>query len=102
MRFKLIFSVKFSFQILVRLSSPTLNIQQKIADFKGCPLEPEEEKRIQEEIQKWKDYEADVDRLKEEMTDVKERVTKMENTQEVIYRRQTEGLFIDIFVRLSE
>ncbi|XP_060608608.1 uncharacterized protein LOC132760615 [Ruditapes philippinarum] len=79
-------------QILVRLSSPPLNIQQNIADFKDCPLDPDEEKRVQEEIKKWKDYEADVDRLKEEMTDVKERVTEVENKQELIYRRLNEGV----------
>ncbi|XP_060553396.1 E3 ubiquitin-protein ligase DZIP3-like [Ruditapes philippinarum] len=77
-------------QILVRLSSPALNIQQKIADFKTCTLDPEEEKRVQEEIKKWKDYEADVDRLKEEMTDVKERVTEVEKNQEEIKRRVAE------------
>ncbi|XP_060602274.1 uncharacterized protein LOC132755426, partial [Ruditapes philippinarum] len=77
-------------QILVRLSSPALNIQQTIDDFKTCPLDPEEEKRVQEEIQKWKDYEADVDRLKEEMTNVKERVTEVEKTQEEIKTRLEE------------
>ncbi|XP_060553940.1 E3 ubiquitin-protein ligase DZIP3-like [Ruditapes philippinarum] len=57
-------------QILVRQSSPALNIQQAIADFKVCPLDLEEEKRLQEELKRWKDYEADVDRLNEEMKQV--------------------------------
>lgn len=38
-------------QILVRRSSPALNIQQAIADFKTCPLD-QEEKRLQEEVKK--------------------------------------------------
>ncbi|XP_060597559.1 E3 ubiquitin-protein ligase DZIP3-like [Ruditapes philippinarum] len=77
-------------QILVRLSSPALNIQQTFADYKTCPLDPKEEKRVQEEIKKWKDCEADFDRLKEEMTDVKVRVTEEEKNQEEIKRRLDE------------
>ncbi|XP_060598724.1 uncharacterized protein LOC132752419 [Ruditapes philippinarum] len=57
-------------QILVRRSPAALNIQQEIADFKACPLDPEEEKRLQEEVKRWKDYEAVVDRLDEEMKQV--------------------------------
>ncbi|XP_060560719.1 uncharacterized protein LOC132720576 [Ruditapes philippinarum] len=57
-------------QILVRRSSPPLKIHQAIADFEGCLLDPEEEKRLHEEIKRWKDYEADVDRLNEEMKKV--------------------------------
>ncbi|XP_060561755.1 E3 ubiquitin-protein ligase DZIP3-like [Ruditapes philippinarum] len=84
-------------QILVRRSSSALNIQQTINDFKICPLDPEEQKRVEEEIKKWKDYEADVDRLKEEMTYVKERVTEVEKTQEEIKRQLDEGLLCDAF-----
>ncbi|XP_060558595.1 uncharacterized protein LOC132718913 [Ruditapes philippinarum] len=61
--------------ILVRRSTSALNIQQTIAEFKTCPLDLEEERRIQKEIKKWKDYEDDVDRLKQEMTVMKENVT---------------------------
>ncbi|XP_060607820.1 uncharacterized protein LOC132759962, partial [Ruditapes philippinarum] len=57
--------------ILVRQSSPDVNIQQTIGKFKTCPLDLEEERRIQKEIEMWKDYKNDVDRLKQEMTDVK-------------------------------
>jgi Fe-S cluster assembly ATPase SufC len=64
-----------SFQILVRLSSPALNIKQIITDYKTCPLDSAEEKRLQEEVKMWKDYEADVDRLKEEMKKVHTGVT---------------------------
>ncbi|XP_060557885.1 uncharacterized protein LOC132718254 [Ruditapes philippinarum] len=71
-------------QILIRLSSPALNIQQTIAEFISCPLDLEEERRIQEEIKKWKDCEADVDRLKLEMTDVKENVTEVKKDFEDI------------------
>ncbi|XP_060605954.1 uncharacterized protein LOC132758354 [Ruditapes philippinarum] len=78
-------------QILVRRSSSALKIQQTINDFKICSLDPEEEKRVQEEIKKWKDYEADVDQLKEDMTYVKERVTKVEKNQEEIKRQLGEG-----------
>ncbi|XP_060588806.1 uncharacterized protein LOC132744200 [Ruditapes philippinarum] len=59
-------------QILMRQSSSALNIQQTIAEFKTCPLDLEEERRIQKEIKKWKDYEDGVDRLKHEMIAVKE------------------------------
>jgi uncharacterized coiled-coil DUF342 family protein len=74
-----------------------LNIQQTIADFKTCPLDPEEEKRLQEEIKKWKDYGADVDRLKEEMTNVKLKIREAEKTQEEIKRRLDEGMLFDAF-----
>jgi hypothetical protein len=87
----LIFPVKFPIQILVRLSSPTLNIQQTIAGFKVCPLDPEEEKRVKEEIEKWKDQEADVDRLKNEMIRVNKRVSDVEKY--IKRRQQDEGLF---------
>ncbi|XP_060585757.1 uncharacterized protein LOC132741571 [Ruditapes philippinarum] len=63
-------------QILIRRSTPGLKMHQTIADFKSCSLDLEEERRIKEEIKKWKDYEAGVDRLKQEMGDVKENVTK--------------------------
>ncbi|XP_060587187.1 E3 ubiquitin-protein ligase DZIP3-like isoform X2 [Ruditapes philippinarum] len=86
-------------QILVRRSSSALNIQQAIANFKTCPLDPEEEKRLQEEVKRWKDYEADVDRLNEEMkkmqTDVIEvkrevqaKFTGVEKKLEAIEKRQ--------------
>ena len=51
-----------------------MNIQQTINDFKTCPLDPDEEKRVRKEIEKWKDYEADVDHLKEDMKKVNENV----------------------------
>ncbi|XP_060562784.1 uncharacterized protein LOC132722322, partial [Ruditapes philippinarum] len=75
-------------QILVRLSSPGLNVQQIIDAFKVCTLDSEEEKRVQEELKIWKDYEAEVDRLKEEVTDINVRVTEVEKTQEEIKSRQ--------------
>ncbi|XP_060570714.1 uncharacterized protein LOC132729007 [Ruditapes philippinarum] len=76
-------------QILVRLSSPALNIQQKIDEFKTCPLDLEEEKRIQKEIKKWK-YEDDVDRLKQEMTGVKKNVTDVKKDLEDIKEHVTD------------
>jgi septal ring factor EnvC (AmiA/AmiB activator) len=96
-----------SVQILVRRSSPALNIQQAIADFKVCPLDLEEEKRLQEELKRWKDYEADVDRLNEEMKqvqtdvievkkDVKEveaKLTGVEKQLKAIEKRQDAGMF---------
>ncbi|XP_060566920.1 uncharacterized protein LOC132725750 [Ruditapes philippinarum] len=89
-------------RILLRQSSPALNIQQTIADFKDCPLDPEEDKRLQEEVKKWKDYEANVDRLNEEMkkvqtdviegkneiTEVKAKVTEVEEKLEEIKRQE--------------
>ncbi|XP_060586466.1 E3 ubiquitin-protein ligase DZIP3-like [Ruditapes philippinarum] len=42
----------FRNRILVRRSSSALKIQQTINDFKICSLDPEEEKRVQEEINK--------------------------------------------------
>ncbi|XP_060586677.1 uncharacterized protein LOC132742326 [Ruditapes philippinarum] len=77
-------------QILVRRSSQAVNIQQTIAEFKTCPLDLEEERRIQEEIKKWKDCEADVDRLKQEMTDVKENVTEVNKYLESIKENVTD------------
>ncbi|XP_060598650.1 structural maintenance of chromosomes protein 2-like [Ruditapes philippinarum] len=77
-------------QILVRRSSPALNIQQTISEFKSCPLDLEEERRIQKEIKKWKDYEDDVDRLKQEMTDLKENVTDVKKNIEDVKRNVTE------------
>jgi peptidoglycan hydrolase CwlO-like protein len=97
-----------SVQILVRRSSPSLNIQQAIADFKTCPLDPEEEKRLQEEVTRWKDYEADVDRLnekmkqvqtdvievKKDMKEVEAKFTGVEKKLEAIENRQDAGMFI--------
>jgi uncharacterized protein YlxW (UPF0749 family) len=93
-----------SLQILVRLSSSALNIKQAIADFKACPLDPEEEKRLQKEVARWKDYEADVDRLNEEMKqvqtdvievkkEVQEKFTGVEKKLEAIEKRQGAGYF---------
>jgi hypothetical protein len=92
-----------SFQILVRLSSPALNIKQIIADFKTCSLDPAEEKRLQEEVKMWKDYDANaVDRLKEEMKKVQTDVigvkkeieaefTRVEKKLDAIEKRQDAG-----------
>jgi predicted nucleic acid-binding Zn-ribbon protein len=66
-----------------------LNIQQKIGEFKTCPLDLEEERRIQKEIKKWKDYEDDVDRLKQEMTDVKKNVTDVKKDLEDVKESDT-------------
>ncbi|XP_060594857.1 uncharacterized protein LOC132749169, partial [Ruditapes philippinarum] len=77
-------------QILVRQSSPAVNIHKKIAEFKTIPLDLEEERRIQEEIKKWKDYEADVDRLKQEMTDMKEDVTDVKKSLEDVKENVTD------------
>jgi DNA repair exonuclease SbcCD ATPase subunit len=67
-----------------------LNIQQKIGEFKTCPLDLEEERRIQKEIKKWKDYEDDVDRLKQEMTDVKKNVTDVKKDLEDVKENVTD------------
>ncbi|XP_060586304.1 uncharacterized protein LOC132742043, partial [Ruditapes philippinarum] len=71
-------------QILVRRSSSALNIQQTIAEFKTCPLDLEEERRIQKEIKKWKDCEDDVDQLKQEIKDVRANVTDVKEDLEGI------------------
>ncbi|XP_060558024.1 uncharacterized protein LOC132718341 [Ruditapes philippinarum] len=95
-------------QILVRRSSPSLNIQQAIADFKNCPLDPEKEKRLQEEITKLKDYQADVNRLNKEIEqvqrdvsevkkDVKEKMTEVEKKLENIEKRQDAGIFFNLW-----
>ncbi|XP_060564151.1 uncharacterized protein LOC132723444 [Ruditapes philippinarum] len=77
-------------QILVRRCSPALNIQQTIGEFKTCPLDLEEERRIQKEIKKWKDYEDEVDRLKQEMTDVRKKVTDVKKDLEDIKENVTD------------
>ncbi|XP_060587848.1 uncharacterized protein LOC132743332 [Ruditapes philippinarum] len=64
-------------QILVRRSSPALNIQQMIDELKTCPFNLAEESSIQGEIKKSKEYEADVDRLKQEKTDMEENITEV-------------------------
>ncbi|XP_060572628.1 uncharacterized protein LOC132730667 [Ruditapes philippinarum] len=66
----------------MRRSSSALNIQQTIAEFKTCPLDLEEERRIQKEIKKWKDYEDDVDRLKHEMIAVKKNASDVKKDLE--------------------
>ncbi|XP_060582000.1 uncharacterized protein LOC132738514, partial [Ruditapes philippinarum] len=75
--------------ILIRRNTPGVNIHQIIADFKSCPLDPEEERRINEEIKKCKDYEADVDRLKQEIGDVKENVTEMQKSLDEVNENVT-------------
>ncbi|XP_060565255.1 uncharacterized protein LOC132724410 [Ruditapes philippinarum] len=75
-------------QILVRRSSPAMNIHQMIANFKCCPLDLEEDIRIQKELNEWKDYEAEVGHLKDEMTDIKTDVSRMMKHLEQIKRRQ--------------
>jgi Asp-tRNA(Asn)/Glu-tRNA(Gln) amidotransferase C subunit len=96
-----------SFQILVRRSSPALNIQQAIADFKACTLDPKEEKRLQDEVKRWEDYIANVSRLDEEMQqvqtdvievkicieDVEEKLTGVEKKMKEVETRQDAGLF---------
>ncbi|XP_060596526.1 uncharacterized protein LOC132750549 [Ruditapes philippinarum] len=74
-------------QILVRRSSSALNVQQTIAEFKTCPLDLEEERRIQKEIEKWKDYEDEVYRLK----DIKATITDLKRDIDEIKRRQETG-----------
>ncbi|XP_060595394.1 structural maintenance of chromosomes protein 2-like [Ruditapes philippinarum] len=74
----------------MRRSSSALNIQQTIAEFKTCPLDLEEERRIQKEIKKWKDYEDDVDRLKQEMTAVKDNISDVKKDIEDVKGNVTE------------
>ncbi|XP_060596264.1 E3 ubiquitin-protein ligase DZIP3-like [Ruditapes philippinarum] len=71
-------------EVLVRRSFPALNMQQIIADFKNCPLDPEESKKIQKEVKKWKDYEADVGRLEDEMKEISANVSDVSKKREEI------------------
>ncbi|XP_060578485.1 uncharacterized protein LOC132735549 [Ruditapes philippinarum] len=77
-------------QVLVRLSSPAVNIQQTIAEFKTIPLDLEEERRIEEEMKKLNDYEAVVKRLLLAMTDVEEYVIDVKKDLEGVKEYVTE------------
>jgi hypothetical protein len=72
-------------------------MQQKIADFKQCPLDLEESKRIQKEVKKWKDYEADVGRLDDEMKDVSD----VSKNLEEIKIPQYQSLFLNLYMILN-
>jgi peptidoglycan hydrolase CwlO-like protein len=84
----------------VRHSTPDLNIQETIAGYMTCPLDHEREKMLQKEIEKWREYEAEIIGVKEDVTEVKKKMTEVEGNVIKVEKEMT-GLKQD-FTQVKE
>ncbi|XP_060556284.1 uncharacterized protein LOC132716954 [Ruditapes philippinarum] len=87
-------------EILVRHSTPDLNIQETIVGYMTCPLDNEREKMLQKEIEKWGEYEAEIIGVKEDVTEVKKKMTEVEGNVIKVEKEMT-GLKQD-FTQVKE
>jgi peptidoglycan hydrolase CwlO-like protein len=86
--------------MLVRHSTPELNIQKIIAGYKICPLDHEREKMVQKEIEKWRELEVEIIGVKEDVAEVKKKMTEVEGDVTKVEKEMT-GLKQD-FTQVKE